>query len=119
MDEKPATQQSDELQGPYNAYILVAVVCGFASAAIVGILFLFTRIETTDGGLWALAAMVLAPAVLGVWPRLGLRRLSSCDVYTSRVSRRHRWQDCPCVGSLTLHLVRRRPPRESKQRLLQ
>jgi hypothetical protein len=80
-DNKAMAKDSDSSQGPYTAYMLVAFVSAFASAAIVLILFVFARIQATNEGVWALAAVVFAPAIMGI----GV----SCFVYRTSVSPYH------------------------------
>src|SRR5262245_4443510 len=49
----------------FEAYAIVAFLSGLASVGIAAItVFHFERI--TDGGMWAIAAMVAAPALMGV-----------------------------------------------------
>jgi hypothetical protein len=48
-----------------NPYIGVATACGCASAGIAALAF-FLLHEISDSGMWALAAMVAAPSIMGI-----------------------------------------------------
>ncbi|HSY17489.1 MAG TPA: hypothetical protein VK815_04105 [Candidatus Acidoferrales bacterium] len=60
MNEEP-NKPSESL----NVYALIALYAGLASVAIAGSAFTMMR-PITDGGMWAIAAMVAAPAVMGI-----------------------------------------------------
>jgi hypothetical protein len=49
----------------YTAYATVAGVCAIASF-LLGFSVIKTLTQITDNGMWAIAAMVFAPAILGI-----------------------------------------------------
>jgi hypothetical protein len=66
-DKHGNSKKSGDVGNPYAAYAVIASVCGPSSAGIVFILFVIAKISgLTVGGLWALSAMVFAPALTGV-----------------------------------------------------
>lgn len=50
---------------PLQLTALVAILCSFASVGIVALAFCLLR-PISDGGMWAVAAMTAAPALLGI-----------------------------------------------------
>jgi len=60
MNEEP-----NERNESLNVYALIALYAGLTSVAIAFVAFSLMR-PITDGGMWAIAAMVAAPAVMGI-----------------------------------------------------
>ena len=83
-DKHGDSKKSGDVGNPYAAYAVIASVCGPCSIGIVFVLFVIGKISVlTVGGLWAVAAMVAAPALTGIGIAYFVYKSSSVDRFTS------------------------------------
>jgi hypothetical protein len=60
-------QPAKKSDSPYQAYALIAFVSAAGSAGIAFIVFVLAHwTNLTEGGVWALASTVFAPAIMGI-----------------------------------------------------